>query len=186
MFGSSNRTIIQTQTSKTTQKLVTVHKTKLLLWPFQSSDLNPVENEWGELKRRSTVMELWIWRIWRDSGWRNGLWSLVRCSPTSSGITGEYLELLNWQMEVSKSIEWKGTVNCGQCVLEKNIYFIMIFPPILNSYWTKWKVRFLWFFLNKRSKGLIMQINFHSLLWSYLLRVPIILTMTVHKSAWHG
>ncbi len=38
MFGSSNRTIIQTQTSKTTQKWVTEHKTKLLLaipvlWP---------------------------------------------------------------------------------------------------------------------------------------------------------
>ncbi len=30
---------------KTTQKWVTEHKTKLLLWPFQSSDLNPVENE---------------------------------------------------------------------------------------------------------------------------------------------
>ncbi len=128
------RTIIQTQTSKTTQKWVTGHKTKLLLWPFQSSDLNPVENEWGELKRRSTVMELWIWRIWRDSGRRNGLWSLVRCSQTSSGIIGENLELLNWQMEVSKSIKKKGAINSGQCVLEKNIYFIMIFPPILNLY----------------------------------------------------
>ncbi len=31
-------------------------------------------------------------------------------------------------MEVAKSFEWKGAVNCGQCVLEKNIYFIMIFP----------------------------------------------------------
>ncbi len=30
---------------KKTQKWVTGHKTKLLLWPFQSSDLNPVENE---------------------------------------------------------------------------------------------------------------------------------------------
>ncbi len=40
----NNRTIIQTQTSKTTQKWVTGYKTKLLLWPFQSSDLNPVEN----------------------------------------------------------------------------------------------------------------------------------------------
>ncbi len=50
MFGSSNRTIIQTQTSKTTQKWVTEHKTKLLLsWPFQSSDLNPVENESSDL-----------------------------------------------------------------------------------------------------------------------------------------
>ncbi len=59
---------------------------------------------------------------------------LSRCSLTSSGIIGENLELLNWQMEVSNSIESKGAVNCGQCVLEKNIYFIMIFPPILNTY----------------------------------------------------
>ncbi len=80
------------------------------------SDLNPVEDEWGELKRRSCVSEdlEWFWRkewsliscqvfsdlnpvedewvnwreeavnlkIWSDSGWRNGLWSLVRCSLT--------------------------------------------------------------------------------------------------------
>ncbi len=146
MFVSSNRTIIQTQTSKTTQKW--------FCWSFQSSDLNPVEHEWGELKRRSCESEgsglildegmvsdlvsgvlwsepcrrwvselkrrscesegsglildegmvsdlmsgvlwpepcrrwvrwteekkLWIWRIWSDSGWRNGLWSRVRCS----------------------------------------------------------------------------------------------------------
>ncbi len=39
-------------------------------------------------------------RIWSDSGWRNGLWSLVRCSLTSSGIIGANLEPLNWQMEV--------------------------------------------------------------------------------------
>ncbi len=51
MFGSSNWTIIQTQTSKTTQKWFTEHKTKLLL---QSSDLNPVEDE---LKRRSCESE---------------------------------------------------------------------------------------------------------------------------------
>ncbi len=98
MFGSSNRTIIQTQTSKTTQKWVTEHKSKLLLWPFLTSDLNPVEDEWGELKRRNTVIELWIWSIWRDSGWRNDLWSLVRCSRTSSFIIGEHLELLNWRI----------------------------------------------------------------------------------------
>ncbi len=57
MFGSSNHKIIQTQTSKTTQTWVTDQKTKLLL---QSSDLNPRENEWGELKSRSTYMELGI------------------------------------------------------------------------------------------------------------------------------
>ncbi len=31
--------------------------------------------------------------------------------------------------EVLKCIEYKGAVNFGQCVLVKNIYFIMIFPP---------------------------------------------------------
>jgi len=36
-------------------------------------DLNPKENEWAELKRRSTHMDLGIRRIWRDSVWRNGL-----------------------------------------------------------------------------------------------------------------
>ncbi len=54
---------------------------------------------WTEEKK------LWIWRIWRDSGWRNALWSLVRCSLASSGITGKHLELLKWQMEVSKHIK---------------------------------------------------------------------------------
>ncbi len=55
----------------------------------------------------------------------------------------------------------------------------MIFPPILNSYYPVKGLIFV-IFLNKRSKGLTMQINFHSLLWSYLPRVPIILTTTVY------
>ncbi len=33
------------QTSKSTQKWVTEHKTKVPPWPSQSSDLNPTENE---------------------------------------------------------------------------------------------------------------------------------------------
>ncbi len=36
-----------------------------------------------------------------DEGTVSDLWR----SLTSSGIIGEHLELLNWQMEVSKSIE---------------------------------------------------------------------------------
>ncbi len=35
------------------------------------------------------------------------------------------------------------------------------------------------FEIKKRSKGLTMHINFHSLLWYYLPRVPTILTMCV-------
>ncbi len=50
MFGSSNRTIIQKQTLKTTQKWVTEHKTKPLLWPFQFPDLRPVR--WTEEKKQ--------------------------------------------------------------------------------------------------------------------------------------
>ncbi len=165
MIGSSNCTIIQTQTSKTTQKWVTEHKTKLLLWREEAqtwsceskgsgvildegmvSDLvsgvlwpEPCRRWVSELKRRSCESEdlEWFWmkewsliscqvfsdlnpvedewvnwrgeavnlKIWSDSGWRNGLWSRVRCSLTSSGIIGENVELLNWQMEVSKSIK---------------------------------------------------------------------------------
>jgi len=37
-------------------------------------DLNPTVNKWAELKRRSANMDLGIWRIWRDSVWRNDLW----------------------------------------------------------------------------------------------------------------
>ncbi len=52
MFGSSNRTIIHNPNTnlKNNKKWVTEHKTMLLLWSFQSSDLNPVENKvnWRE------------------------------------------------------------------------------------------------------------------------------------------
>ncbi len=47
------------QTSKSTQKCVNEHKMKLLSWLSQFPDLNP-ENEWGELKKQGTIMELSI------------------------------------------------------------------------------------------------------------------------------
>ncbi len=37
----------------------------------------------------------------------------------------------------------RGANNCVQCVFEKNMYFIMRFPPILNSYYLM-KGSFLW------------------------------------------
>ncbi len=63
----------------------------------------------------------------------------------------------------------RGDNNCVQRVFEKNIYFIMIIPPILKSYYPL-KGQIFVIFLNKRSKGLTMQIHFHSLLifWSWL------------------
>uniref|UniRef100_A0A672KQR5 Protein arginine methyltransferase 9 n=1 Tax=Sinocyclocheilus grahami TaxID=75366 RepID=A0A672KQR5_SINGR len=50
--------MIHKQTSKSKQKWVTENKTKLLPWPTQFPELNPIENECGELKRRSINISL--------------------------------------------------------------------------------------------------------------------------------
>ncbi len=39
------------------------------------SDLNPVEDEWVNWREEAVNL-----KIWSDSGWRNALWSRVRCS----------------------------------------------------------------------------------------------------------
>ncbi len=54
----------------------------------------------------------------------------------------------------------RDTSNCVQHVFEKNIYFIMIFPPILNYYSP----------MKASTKGSTMHIYFHSILWSYLVK----------------
>ncbi len=59
-----------THTPKNKYKWYTEHK--LLQRPSKFPDLNPIENECGELKKRCTNMELRIWRIWNDYIWRIG------------------------------------------------------------------------------------------------------------------
>ncbi len=91
MFGFSTRTIIQNKHQNKHKNGTLQHKTILPLL-FLSSDLKPIENECGELKRRrSTNMEQWIWRIWRDSVWRK--WSPISCQVFSK-LFRHYIQTL--------------------------------------------------------------------------------------------
>ncbi len=140
MCGSSNRTIIQTQTLKTTQKWVTGHKTKLLLaipvlWP------EPCKNRvrWTEEKKHQhgAVDIKGLELFWMKE------WSLISCQVFSNLIRYyrrklRAVKLANWGF---KKYWINGAVNCGQCVLEKNSYFIMIFPPFYILI-IEWNVRF--------------------------------------------
>ncbi len=66
-----------------------------------SSDLNPTENEWVNWREEAPS-----WSCESEGSGEilyeeNGLWSLVRCSPNSSGIIGENSELLPWEKDVA-------------------------------------------------------------------------------------
>ncbi len=54
------------------------------------------------------------------------------CSLTSSVLIEEHLERLKWKFQ---KVLNKKVLLIVAYVLEKNIYFIKIFPPILNSYY---------------------------------------------------
>ncbi len=64
-------------------------------------------------------------------------WSLISCQVFSNLIRHykrKFRAVILANGSFKKYLK-KGAFNCGQCVLENNIYFIMIFPPILNSYY---------------------------------------------------
>ncbi len=54
-------------------------RTKPSFFHGQPSSLTWTENEWGELKRRSNNLDLEIWKVWSNSGWRNGLYVFTGC-----------------------------------------------------------------------------------------------------------
>jgi len=70
---------------------------KLLPWSSQFPDLNPKENEWSELKRRSTNMEL------ESEGSGEILYGgmVSDLSPNSSGIIEEDSELLSLEKDIA-------------------------------------------------------------------------------------
>ncbi len=90
------------------------------------SDLNPVENEWDELKRRSCESEGSGEMLYEE----NSLWSLIRCSPNSSGIIGDNSELLPWE----KDIAIIGCQYLWPTWTRESIYFTMRFPPTFNCF----------------------------------------------------
>ncbi len=136
------------------------------------SDLNPTENVWGELKRRSTNMELWIWRIWRDSVWRK--WSLISYQVFSKLFRHYRRKLRAVTLGKGRCNNWVPTWN------SESIYFIMRFSPHFQLFYFNDRLEFCEFFEWK-----IKRINnadfFHSRLCSYLPRVPILVEGTVYS-----
>ncbi len=106
---------------KQTQKLVIEHIMKLLPWPSHSSDLNPTENEWGELKRRSCESED-LERFWMKE------WSLISYQVFSKLFR-------NYRRKLRTVIlgKWRCN-NCGQHELEKAFISQWDFPPTFNCF----------------------------------------------------
>ncbi len=73
--------------------------------------------------------------------YENGLWSLIRCSPNSSGIIGENSELLPWE----KDVEIIGYQYLWPTWTRESIYFIMRFPPHFQLFYfndrLEWKIK---------------------------------------------
>ncbi len=74
----------------------------------------------------------------------------------------------------------RGANNCVQRVFEKKHLLHYDISPQFKFLLSDERLDFCELIVNKRSKGLTMQIHFHSILWSYLPRVPIFLAMILH------
>ncbi len=125
MFGSSSRTTIQNKHQNKHK-----HGSLSTKWIFYHGRPSPLtwtlQNEWGELKRRSTNMELWIWRIWRDSVWRK--WSLISYQVFSKLFR-------HYSRKLRAVTLGKGRCNnCGQHELEKAFISQWDFPPTFNCF----------------------------------------------------
>jgi len=120
--------------------------------------------------------------IWREEA-PTWTWdfkgSLIWLSDLLSGIIqthqalGEESELLSWQKEAAKSSEWNDSNHCGQIVMERNKEIC----PTISILLQKVQLCGLFFIISIIKDQNDLQCS--RLLWSYLPRLPIILSMTV-------
>ncbi len=103
---------------------------KYILWFFSL---------WWMIKGILALFSLIFIFLWNRKPWLDNVMLLVTlvCSTLWIWMGIYFRDILLIRIS-------RGANNCVQRVFEKNIYFIMIFPPIFNSYYPK--VRFLWFF----------------------------------------
>ena len=112
--------------AKSTQKWFTGHRIKLLPWPSQSPDLNPIENLWGELKRR--VQKRGPRSLDDLERLCNEEWSKIPLSVFSHLVKHYRRRLCAVFLAkggVVQSINIRGANNCGTHDLMLNNYFLM-------------------------------------------------------------